>query len=463
MTESFASSSTLTGATRPSTASPSEIPLRVAVRTLGCKVNQVESETILADLLGRGISHAEEHAADLILINTCTVTGEADRKARKAVRHALGLPGAPVVVVTGCLAAVDADALTALDPRVVVEADKSRVAARVAELIGAHEPAHAGVTRAGEGFHARAMLKVQDGCDNHCTYCIVPAARGLPRAEPLDALVAQATALVEAAVREIVVTGINVGRYRDEATGADLAALLEALAGTGIARLRLSSIEPPDLTERLLGVMSALPAFCPHLHVPLQSGSDRILAAMGRTYDSAGFLQRVAAARAAIPGLALTTDVIAGFPGEDHDDLMATRDLCEQAGFAKMHVFRYSRRAGTPAAQMSGQLDSARIASHAEELRMHSDRLRAAWLDGLEGDTLEVLVERVSDAGVAEGTSAQYAKVRVTLADTPLPADTDTPPSALADTPLPAVGGLLRVRVTGRSGEVLLGRPERSS
>jgi len=441
VTESFASSSTLTGATRSSTASPPSDSLRVAVRTLGCKVNQVESETMLADLLGRGISPAEENAADLIVINTCTVTGEADRKARKAVRHALGLPGAPIVVVTGCLAAVDAQALKAIDTRVVVEADKALVPARVAELLGVDGKSHGRVVRTGAGFHARAMLKVQDGCDNHCTYCIVPSARGVPRAEPLDALFAQASTLVDAGVREIVVTGINVGRYRDEATGADLPDLLEALAATGISRLRLSSIEPPDLTDRLLGVIAKLPAFCPHLHVPLQSGSDRILAAMGRTYDSATFLARIGAAREAIPGLALTTDVIAGFPGEAPADLAETLSVCERAGFTKMHVFRYSRRAGTPAAQMPGQLDPSLIASHAEELRGLANLLRTRWLDTLVGSELEVLVERVSEAGVAEGTSAQYAKVRI---------------RPFAGSALSA-GDVVGVRATGRSGEVLLG------
>ncbi len=416
--------------------------LRVAVRTLGCKVNQVESEDIIAALLGVGIVLVKEDAAHLIVINTCTVTGEADRKARKAVRHALGLPGSPLVLVTGCLAAVDAPALAALGDRVIVETDKSRVPERVAAALGVSTPGPcASVVRAGDGFHTRAMLKVQDGCDNRCTYCIVPQARGVSRAVPLERLVEQAHTLVAAGAREIVVTGINVGRYRDAQTGADLATLLEALAASGIARLRLSSIEPPDLTDRLLSVMASLPSFCPHLHVPLQSGSDRVLAAMGRAYDSAAFLERIAAALARIPGLALTTDVIAGFPGETAPDLAATLDVCRRAGFTKMHVFRYSRRPGTPAAAMPDQLPPALIAAHAEEIRALGTRLRTTWLDTFVGRSIEVVVERVNDDGTAEGTTQLYAKVLIA----------NDGAVALS------TGAVVEVTIRDRVGEVLLG------
>ena len=439
MTESYPSSSTPTGDTRLPVA-PADT-LSVAVRTLGCKVNQVESEGIVATLLGGGALLAEEDRAAVVVINTCTVTGEADKKARKAVRHALGLAQQPVVVVTGCLAAVDAPALRALDPRVVVEADKSLVPARVAEALGvtAHPDAKR-VMRAGRGFHTRVMLKVEDGCDNHCTYCIVPRARGVPRAEPLGDLVGQAKELAAAGVGEVVVTGINVGRYRDPATGTDLTGLLEALASAGPRRVRLSSIEPPDLDERLLRAMAALPSFCPHLHVPLQSGSDRVLAAMGRAYTAEEFLARIHDARVTIPGVALTTDVIVGFPGETEADLERTLEVCARAAFSKLHVFRYSRRPETPAAEMPDQVPPETIAARAERVRSLGHELRTSWLETLVGDRVEVLIERIAEDGSAEGTTPQYAKVLV-----------GTESSGCF-----CVGDSVEVEVLRRQGEVLL-------
>jgi len=390
----------------------------VAFRTLGCKVNRVESEDIAADLIGRGARLVDEDEAAVVVVNTCTVTGEADVKARKAVRHALKAAGSPLVVVTGCLASVDAASLEALDARVIVEPDKSRVAASVAAHLGLDDEPHGHGLRSGADFRTRAMLKVEDGCDNFCTYCIVPHARGVPRGAPLQDAVAEATAFVEAGAREIVLTGINVGRYRDPATGADLAALIAAVGSTGIERLRLSSIEPPDLTDTFLAAIAAVPAFCAHLHVPLQSGSDAVLAAMGRHYTAEEFVARIAAARAALPGLAITTDVIAGFPGETAAQAQETRALCERVGFAKLHVFRYSERAGTPAAAMPDQVSPAEKSLRAASLRLTGERLRARYLAARVSGHARILIERshaLDEAGtpLAYGTSADYLRVRV--------------------------------------------------
>ncbi|MDO9108143.1 MAG: MiaB/RimO family radical SAM methylthiotransferase, partial [Coriobacteriia bacterium] len=291
----------------------------------------------------------------------------------------------------------------------------------------------------------RAMLKVEDGCDNHCTYCIVPSARGVPRSEPMASLLDEARSLVLAGTSEIVITGINVGRYRDLETGADLADLLVALAQTGVDRLRLSSIEPQDLTAKLLCVMASLPGFCPHLHVPLQSGSDKVLFAMGRRYTAAEYLGRISAAKAALSSLAVTTDVLVGFPGEDESDLAATLDVCASVAFSKIHVFRYSRRPGTPAAQMPDQLSPEVIAAHALRVRQFAEELRTEWLEGLIGTSLEVLVEKERDEGVIEGTSAQYAKVRMTP----------------GFGPAPGAGQTVSVKIVGRDGGVLLGDPHK--
>ena len=353
-----------------------------------------------------------EDAASVVIVNTCTVTGEADAKARKAVRRALKAGGRPVVVVTGCLAVLHADELRALGERVVVEADKERVALRVAELLGldADPQAHVRVpVRAGQGFRTRAMLKIEDGCDNRCTYCIVPHVRGAPRGVPLAEAIAQAEMLVSAGTREIVLTGINIGRYRDPATGADLGDLIGAIGQTGVGRLRLSSIEPPDLTRGLIAVLAETAAVCEHIHVPLQSGSDAVLSSMGRTYSTAQYAQWIADAREAIPGLAITTDVIAGFPGETGDQHAETLAFVESLRFARLHVFRYSVRPGTPAATMKQTAPKVR-AARAAELRVLGDALHERYVASRSGGRAELLVEQVA-GGMASGTTRDYLKV----------------------------------------------------
>jgi threonylcarbamoyladenosine tRNA methylthiotransferase MtaB len=292
------------------------------------------------------------------------------------------------------------------------------------------------------------MLKIEDGCDNFCSYCIVPHARGGPRGVPLADVVARAEALVAAGAREIVLTGINLGRYTDagarrtatptdaESGGAcDLAAVVAAVAGTSIARLRLSSIEPPDLTPRLLGVLAATPAVCPHLHVPLQSGSDAVLRAMHRTYTAERYAEWIAAARDALPGLAVTTDIIAGFPGETEQQAAETLAFVERVGFAKLHVFRYSERPGTPAAALPGAVPPEVRAERASALRQAGDRMRAAYIASRQGCEVEVLVESVDNAR-AVGTTTDYLRVRLCAAHS-------------------AVGDLVTVRLGSEGSEVL--------
>lgn len=419
MAESFASSSTQTGHNvRPPAA------VSIAVRTLGCKVNQVESEAITADLLGMGCVLAAEEDARVVIVNSCTVTAEADRKVRKLVRHALGGAARPTVVVTGCLARLDGPGIVSLGERVVVEPDSSRVVERVANLLdefseAAPEPASVGVTTTGEPAigamrHTRAMLKVQDGCDAFCAYCIVPYARGVPRSLPLEDVLVRARQLVSAGTQEIVLTGINLGRY--DAVPGGLAELYRAVAATGVARLRLSSIEPLDVDDALLVALAETPATCRHLHVPLQSGSDSVLARMGRGYTVGEYESRMAAAHEALAGLVLTTDVIAGLPGETDEDAADTRETCERVGFAKLHVFRYSQRAGTAAAEMPGHVDPGERSCRARTLRSSGDRLRAAFLDSQIGAHVEVLVEAaVSDraATLPVGTTREYSRVEI--------------------------------------------------
>jgi threonylcarbamoyladenosine tRNA methylthiotransferase MtaB len=396
---------------------------RVAFVTLGCKVNQAESEAIAGELQAAIVGCGSE-AADVVVINTCTVTGEADHKARKAVRRALALPQSPVVVVTGCLAALDADGLRALGDRVVVEPEKQLVSARVTDVLGETPPAD-GASRAatetadGAG-RARVQLKVEDGCDAFCAYCIVPHARGAPRSVPLEEVVTRAAELRASGVAEVVLTGINIGRYSSGT--AHLPELLEAVASTGVPRVRLSSVEPGDVSGRLLEVASATSAFCPHLHVPLQSGSDSVLERMGRPYSTAAFAETLARARRAFPGIAISTDIIVGFPGETDSEFAETLAFAESQHFSRLHLFRYSPRSGTPAGSMSDQVPPSVKAERASVLRALGGGLSADYARSLVGVPLELLVERTSEASVtgaplAEGTTREYVRLGVALAD----------------------------------------------
>jgi threonylcarbamoyladenosine tRNA methylthiotransferase MtaB len=394
---------------------------RVEVRTLGCKVNRSESEALAEALVRAGVvvSMGGE-PADAVVVNTCSVTGEADAKARKEVRRALGATSGPVVV-TGCLASLDADGLCSIGDRVVVAADRVSVAATVALLV--HAPGRSPdecpdirSVAASTPHRTRALVKVQDGCDNRCAYCIVPDARGAPRSIPTVDIVAGVAALHAAGTAEVVLTGVNIGRYRDDGGARDLAALLRDIAATGIRRIRVSSIEPPDVTDALLEVMAATPSIAAHLHLPVQAGSDRTLSAMGRRYDTAGFADVLRRVRRALPRVQVTTDVIAGFPGESDEDFLASSAFVEACGFSKLHVFRYSRRAGTPAAAASGQVAPAVKAARAAALRDLSARLERAHAERRAGGPAMLLVERVRD-GIAFGTTEDHLRVVSALAD----------------------------------------------
>lgn len=385
-----------------------------AIRTLGCKVNRVESDTLRAELLARGCVESAEADADVVVVNTCTVTQEADAKVRKAVRRALSASPDSLVLATGCAVTVAPQALTVLSPRVSLEPDKSLLVAHACSLLGVDASAPVVAIGAGEGFRARVPVKIGDGCDNFCSYCIISHARGPIRSEPLKDIVAGVEALVAARTSEIVLTGVNLGRYRDAASGEGLPGLVRALSKAGVKRIRLSSIEPPDLTAELLDALVDSGVAAPHLHVPLQSGSDSVLARMDRKYTVDEYRTTVSRAREALKGLALTTDVIVGFPGETETEAEETMRFCEEMGFSKLHVFRYSAREGTPAASMSGQVQPEIKAARAASLRDLGARLRAEFISTHRDSRLDVLVERIreTDSGrIATGTSGEYLDV----------------------------------------------------
>lgn len=383
----------------------------VCLLNLGCRVNRVELDLMASELEAAGAVLVDEAEADAIVVNTCAVTGEAEAKTRKAVRRAAGMPKAPAVVATGCVASLFSAELSELAPNVVVEANKSLVAGRVLDLLGL---AAGSVTDEGGLVSAptptgrtRPGVKIQDGCDNRCTYCIVWKARGRGRSlAPEDVLVGIRAAQARGA-HEVVLTGINLGSYHWERDGAPdlrLPGLLDLIMEkTDVERVRLSSIEPPDVTPELCDAMArAGERVAPFLHVCLQSGSDRTLRRMARVYRTDLFRRAVEEARSLVPRLALGTDLIVGFPGETGEDFADSLAFCEEMRFAKMHVFRYSRRPGTPAADFPDQVDPHVMAARGSRMRELAGRMRREEAAGLVGAD-DLVVVQYPGRGVSGG------------------------------------------------------------
>lgn len=364
--------------------------MKFAIVNLGCKVNRVESDSFATSLLARGAIEVPEAEADVIVVNTCTVTGEAEKKTRKAVRRALRANEHALVAVTGCAVAIDADTYRAMDARVRTMGKAELVCAIEQDAWGAGSE-HGVSLPMGAGFRTRVGVKVQDGCNNACTYCIVHVARGRATSRPAAEIVHKCVQLADAGVREIVLSGINLGSYRDgdrhSTDACDLAELLRVLLaetahlhapGEPPCRFRISSIEPRDVHENLIDVLAASEGrVCRHLHLPLQSGSTKVLREMARPYTAERYGALVEHLRTRVPQLSLTTDIIVGFPGETEEDFAHTCDLAQQCGFSKIHVFPYSKRAGTPAAARADQVQPEVKSRRARELRALSDRLRA--------------------------------------------------------------------------------------
>ncbi len=386
----------------------------VSLVNLGCRVNRVELDAMALELERAGARLVAERDARVVVVNTCAVTGEAEAKTRKAVRRAASLPGRPLVIATGCVANLFADEIAALAPNVRVERDKSAVAALALSELGlsgtddgpdapaegcAPAPTPTGRTRPG--------IKIQDGCDNRCTYCIVWRARGAGRSLPPEEVLSAVRAAQARGAHEVVLTGINLGSYRSpDAAGRELRlpALLDLLLSeTDVERIRLSSIEPPDVTPELCRTMAAAgDRVAPFLHVCLQSGCDETLRRMARVYRTADFRRVVETAREHLPHVALGTDLIVGFPGETDEDFERSLDFCREARFAKMHVFRYSRRPGTPAATMAGQVDPHVMAARGDRARALADELRLAEARRLVGER-DLVVVQYPGRGVSGG------------------------------------------------------------
>ena len=458
----------------------------VCVVNLGCRVNRVESDWMESSFVQSGAVLCAEDEADIIAINTCAVTGEAQAKTRKAVRRAASLPKHPLVAVTGCVANLFPAELEAIGDNVRVlpaklvlvedslgewgrlnasaagEGEDASLLKQSSPLCGcgtrdeASSPSQqeslqymqrdslARVESVSSGavpqarsaedclstedtlstpgvhavFRARRGVKVQDGCDNKCTYCIVWRARGKSLSTPYSLIEKQVRQVLSEGALEVDLTGINLGRYcsvDERGESLDLAGLIERLVPLireHGALLRASSIEPPEVTPELVAAFARnVDCVAPHFHLPLQAGSTRVLHRMGRRYNAEQFLDKVALIREALPLAAVSTDIIVGFPGETEEDFQETLALSEKAAFSKIHAFRFSARPDTPAASMPDQIAPEVIRERSDRLRILADRLRHDDAARRIGTVEPVLIEQIDAAGNACGTTAGHHEV----------------------------------------------------
>ncbi len=391
------------------------------IYNLGCKVNQEEGGALAGLFLAQGWRQGEPGQAGLIVINTCTVTRIADKKDRNLIRRLRRDYPAAILAVCGCYVQRDAEAVQALGADILCGVDdRAHLPELVAQYRAEGRPLRAvgdirqagSFRRIGPGSRqerARAYLKVEDGCDQFCHYCIIPHVRGPVRSLPLTEAVAQAQDLIASGHQELVLSGIHIGAYgQDLPPGQDLPALIGAICGLpGLLRLRLGSLEPHQFSRDLLHTLEREPKLCPHLHIPLQSGCDRTLTAMGRRYTAADYARLLRDLRQRLGDPAITSDVMVGYPGESQADFAASRDFCQEMGFAALHVFPYSRREGTPAAQAPGQLPQAVKAERAGELTAAGEAMTQAYISRYLGQTLTLLAEEIED-GYSKGHSGNY-------------------------------------------------------
>ncbi len=397
---------------------------KVAFRTLGCRLNQYETDALASQFREGGYEVVDfESAADVYVVNTCTVTGESDRKSRNVINRAVRSGQNPVVAVTGCMATHYRDELEKRDELTyVVDNDRK---SGLFGLIDGHfkgevlHPSHLkpdlfGYDAGRHTFHTRSMIKIQDGCDNMCTFCIVPHVRGRAVSRPAEKILKNIREVCDMGFKEIVLTGVNIGRYEDG--GTDFELLVSRIVDLpGDFRVRISSIEPDGFGEVLFDLLQH-PRMTPHLHLCLQSGSDRILRRMRRMYTLEAYRAMVDAIRQRIPDFNFTTDIIVGFPGESDEAFKQSLAAVKEIGFTHVHTFKYSIREGTRAARMDGQVAEDVKAARSETVRELSESNKLRYYESMLGKQQRVLVEK-SENGVARGLGQHYIPVQITNSD----------------------------------------------
>lgn len=400
--------------------------MKYIIYTLGCKVNQYETQAIEALLVSRGHKPCVEgEIADAVIVNTCAVTAEAGRKSRQAIHRLREENPGAVAAVLGCYSQLSPDAVQKLGADIVYgTADRLKLIDAVEKAVATGEGEKAldkpferrvfeELPAGAVSGHTRALLKIQDGCVNFCSYCIIPYTRGRVRSLPMEAAVRQAAELDRQGYRELVITGIEIASYGVDLPGKpDLADVVCAIAAAAPhMRLRLGSIEPSVITEDFCKKIAACGSVCRHFHLSLQSGCDATLKAMNRKYDTARFYEAMQLLRRYFPDCGMTCDVIVGFPGETEEHQLETLDFLKKAQFSDAHIFPYSRRPGTPADKMDGQIDRATKAKRSKQARAVVAETRSAFLESMIGKALPVLFE-TKEGECWQGHSDNYLEVR---------------------------------------------------
>ncbi|KAJ0073798.1 tRNA (N(6)-L-threonylcarbamoyladenosine(37)-C(2))-methylthiotransferase MtaB [Bacillus altitudinis MN12] len=381
----------------------------VAFHTLGCKVNHYETEAIWQLFKEAGYERKDyESKADVYVINTCTVTNTGDKKSRQVIRRAIRHNPDGVICVTGCYAQTSPAEIMAIPgvDIVVGTQDRHKLLGYIEEYRRERQPINGvGNIMKARVFEeldvpaftdrTRASLKIQEGCNNFCTFCIIPWARGLLRSRDPEEVINQAQQLVDAGYKEIVLTGIHTGGYGEDLKDYNFAKLLKELDErvAGLKRIRISSIEASQITDEVIEVLDQSDKIVRHLHIPLQSGSNTVLKRMRRKYTMEFFAERLMKLKKALPGLAVTSDVIVGFPGETEEEFMETYNFVKDHQFSELHVFPYSKRTGTPAARMEDQVDENVKNERVHRLIALSDQLAKEYASAYEGDVLEIIPE----------------------------------------------------------------------
>lgn len=403
----------------------------VAFHTLGCKVNHYETEAIWQLFKEAGYDRGDfEKNSDVYVINTCTVTNTGDKKSRQVIRRAVRKNPDAVICVTGCYAQTSPAEIMAIPgvDIVVGTQDRTKLLGLIDEFYKERQPINAVRNIMKNRIYeeldvptftdrTRASLKIQEGCNNFCTFCIIPWARGLMRSRDPQEVIRQAQQLVDAGYLEIVLTGIHTGGYGEDLKDYNLARLLRDLETQvkGLKRLRISSIEASQLTDEVIEVLHDSTTIVRHLHIPIQSGSDTVLKRMRRKYTMEFFAERLDRLREALPQLAITSDVIVGFPGETEEEFVETYNFIRDHRFSELHVFPYSKRTGTPAARMEDQIPEDVKNERVHRLIELNDQLAKQYASIFEDEVLEVIPEEKfklePDSGLYEGYSDNYLKV----------------------------------------------------
>lgn len=408
------------------------MPKTVAFHTLGCKVNHYETEGIWQKFKDQGYERVDfDHQSDVYVINTCTVTNTGDKKSRQVIRRAIRKNPEAVVCVTGCYAQTSPGEIMEIPGVDVVVGTQDR--ANMIQYIEDHEETRQPINgvsnimknRVFEEMdvpaftdRTRASLKIQEGCNNFCTFCIIPWSRGLLRSRDPENVLKQAQQLVDAGYKEIVLTGIHTAGYGEDRKDYNFAKLLRELETkvVGLKRIRISSIEASQITDEVIEVLDSSEKIVRHLHIPLQSGSDTVLERMRRKYSSSYYKEKVDKIKQALPGLAITSDVIVGFPGETEEEFMETYEFIKEIGYSELHVFPFSRRTGTPAARMDDQVVDEVKNERVHKLIELSNQQAKEYASRYEGEVLEVIPEERFEEGgqqnIFVGYTDNYLKVK---------------------------------------------------